>query len=155
MLLETNKVFLIVLTLFLGAYALYAFATSDYIEGFSATRPWLWTPFRLSTVACASLIAYVIWRLNRKPFQTSSYVIATVTGGIWLLLVPFWYDSFQGFAATLPVGAALSYGLLSGFFGAAAVSRLFAALIGFLALIAQLIIDAVGYLIIVGYAGFH
>lgn len=155
MFLETNRVFPLFLTFFLAVYALYAFSTGGYVEGFSATRPSLWTPFRLTTVACAALIAYIIWLLKRKPFQSKSYAIAAVTGGMWLLVMPFWYAGFKGFAATLPVGAALSYGLLSGFFGAWLTNRLLAALMGFLALVAQLTLDIGGYLIIVGYAGFH
>lgn len=155
MFLKTNKTFLVSLGVFLGVYMFYAFATKDYIEGFSAKRPQLWTVFRLSTVICVSLAAFIVSLASRKMFHIGSYAIASVAGGIWLLVAPFWYQAFKGFSGGFPVGAALSYGALSGFFGASVRNYWYAALFGLLILIAQLSIDIVGYFVIVGYAGFH
>lgn len=155
MFLEPSRRFPTLLMLFYGAYVLYALTTSDYVEGFSATRPWLWTPFRLATVTLASIVAYGVFVIRPRPFQTASYVVAAITGGIGLLFLPDWYSAFRGFAMGLPIGSAVSYGLLSGFFGALIVSRLFAAVAGFVALVAQVALDIVGYHTIVGYAGFH
>ena len=155
MLLKTNKTFLVPLGFFLGVYMLYTFLTVDYILGFSTVRPQLWTVFRLTTVFFVSLTAFVIFLVSSSPFQVKTYAIAFVAGGAWLLVTPLWYQAYRGFSFAFPICAALSYGALSGFFGTCVTKYRLAALLGFLILIAQLVIDIVGYLVIVGYAGFH
>lgn len=152
---KINKTFLVTAVCFFCFYALYAFVTYDYIEGFSAKHPEMWTVYRISTVSVAIIIAFVLWLTTEKQFHSKSFVAAAVAGGWWLLFSPFWYGPFSGFSFGLPFGAAINYGVVAGLFGALFSSRRLAALIGIVTLIAQIATDIVGYAVIVGYAGFH